>query len=467
MADPRSAGIRVPGSARADPGEPIVVDLAFGRPRIWEPDTGLRHPDRDVRYLLDNVDEMTVVLDGQRAHTRQAWQRVFAGLGLAASGDRARPMIVGHPSTWGHRRASSLADAGGRVPVELVPRAVLIARSHADLTVQRCAVVETTHIPQPPADPAHPRPAVWDVQIVRRRPEGWTVERSGVIDHDTKAKGTQTVSADRSDPVGESVVSVVDDTVEAVFVDGDDPAEVSSAIELIAAHAIAGRVVAVDRDLVVRHGRRTGGTADDAVPVTRDPATVAAATAGPRVAWRDRRVLVGAAAMAALVVIGATAVGVWQRDTAPAAASSDVALGRAAMTVPSDWRQTEQDTPSDTTDDPTTSRAVFVDADDGRRIIAVLTELRSGSTRESVATSLRNRIDQRGDAVVTEFSAATRYAGRDVISYREAPASGGAIRWYVVVDGGLQLSIGCQAGTAAEPVDAECAQAVRSIRVGQ
>ena len=133
--------------------------------------------------------------------------------------------------------------------------------------------------------------------------------------------------------------------------------------------------------------------------------------------------------------------------------------------MPGDWRQSEQRTPSGSADDPSTTRAVFVDPDDGRRIIAVLTEVRAGSTRESVAGSLRNRIEQRGDDVVTEFSAATRFGGRDVIGYRESPASGGAIRWYVVVDDGLQVSIGCQAGTAAESPDDECAAAVRSVRV--
>lgn len=430
-----------------NPGRGTVVDLAYGRPRIFEPATGIRDPGIDLRPLLDAVDQMTVVADGRRRHLRQAWQMAFADLGIAADPDR--PLIVGHPSTWGPRRASSLADVGGGRAGETLltslPRAVLIARSHADITVQRCAVVETTHIPEPPADPARPRPAAWDVQIVRRHPEGWLLERSGLIEQgDQEADG----------------LAIIDDAVEAVFVDGDDPVEVSAAIDLVAAHAIAGRVVPVDRDLVVRLGGRTGGAADDAVPVAGDPAEPAAGVS----TRRSRRVLAGAAAAAVLVVAGAFAVGWWQRDD-PAPAHSEVAVGSATLSVPGDWRQSGQDTPSDATDDPTTRRAVFVSEADGGRIIAVLTELRDGSTPQSVASSLRNRIGQRGDDVVTEFSADTQYAGRDVISYREAPASGSAIRWYVIVDDGLQVSIGCQAGTTAESVDDECARAVRSVRV--
>lgn len=93
---------------------PMVVDLAFGTPLAHDPEHGLRRVDRDVRPLLESVDQMSVVVDGRREHLRQVWRRVFAGLDLPAG----RPLVVGHPSTWGPRRASTLADLGdGRAPV--------------------------------------------------------------------------------------------------------------------------------------------------------------------------------------------------------------------------------------------------------------------------------------------------------------------------------------------------------------
>ncbi|MFZ2509654.1 MAG: type VII secretion-associated protein, partial [Gordonia sp. (in: high G+C Gram-positive bacteria)] len=74
-------------------------------------------------------------------------------------------------------------------------------------------------------------------------------------------------------------------------------------------------------------------------------------------------------------------------------------------------------------------------------------------------------ISQRGDDVVVEFSADAVYGGRQVISYREAPASGAAIAWYVLVDGTTQISVGCQAGTGPAPIDPPCQAAVTSISV--
>jgi len=53
-----------------------------------------------------------------------------------------------------------------------------------------------------------------------------------------------------------------------------------------------------------------------------------------------------------------------------------------------------------------------------------------------------------------------------VISYREAPASGPPVRWYILVDDAVQVSLGCQAGTGTADIDPPCRRAVASVRVG-
>ncbi|GAC70499.1 type VII secretion-associated protein [Gordonia soli] len=465
---------------------PVVVDLAYGSVRVDRPEGG--RASADVTELLDAIDSASVLVDGRLVMADRAWHRQLATLGVGRAGEHGPgdggaggggagdggagggggaggdlTTIVGHPTTWAARRVSVLARAVSGTDTELVPRAVLVARSHSDVVMQRCVVVETTHVPHLVADPGRPPLRHWDVTVVRRAANGWEIERASVIDPDDAL-------------VGQRIEETIDDDVEAVFVDGAEPGRVRDAIEAVTTYALAGRVVAVDRGLVRRYGWRTG--ADDPVDAVGAPAEQVADIGG----GRTRRPLVWAAAALALVVAAvAVVVGLMQRQGDDQPTDRTAQLGRVSLNVPADWRESGSPPPSGTASDgpgsprtdtgPTRAdeappeRTVFADRADGRRILVVQTELRDASTLASVATSLRNRIRQRGDDVVSEFSPSTRFMGREVISYREAPASGSGIRWYVLVDEGLQVSIGCQAGTAAEPVDTECAAAVASTAV--
>ncbi|GAA3726639.1 type VII secretion-associated protein [Gordonia hankookensis] len=426
---------------------PTVVDLAFGQVSV----SGGRSA--DVTDLLEAVDAPTVMVAGARRYGHQAWQAVLRDLHLPDMGpDGPLPMVVGYPSTWGRVRSSVLdrATAEFGAAITLVPRAVLIARSHSDGTMQRCAVVETTHFPGMPVDPARPREARWDVARLRRTSAGWEIEAVDVLEPE-------------SDGVAARTEAIVDDSVEAVFVDGSEPAEVARAIDVVATHALAGRVVAVDRDLIRRYGWRSGRPEGADPPIGQSERPAQDPTGPMR--GRTGRWIVAAGVAAVAVALVAGVVGFLQRGGEGPPAEQSVTLGRTDIDIPADWRRTELGRGPDAggTDGP--SRSVFADRADGRRMLVVQSEVRTDSTLASVATSLGNRIRQRGDDVVTEFSAVTRFMGREVISYREAPASGSAIRWYVLVEHGLQVSVGCQAGTTGESVEAECAHAVSSVRI--
>jgi type VII secretion-associated protein (TIGR03931 family) len=144
----------------------------------------------------------------------------------------------------------------------------------------------------------------------------------------------------------------------------------------------------------------------------------------------------------------------------PPAVDREAQLGRVSLTVPAAWRESAEPAA-----EGIVSRTTFASPGDDRRIIILQNTVRNTSTLASVAGSLRNRIGQRGDDVVQEFSASTRFAGREVISYREVPVSGGAIRWYLVVSAGLQVSVGCQDGSAGETIDEQCRVAVGSVQI--
>ncbi|GAB89836.1 type VII secretion-associated protein [Gordonia rhizosphera] len=425
------------------PQPPLVVDLAYGRVRLSDGRTA------DATELLNAVDAATVPAGGAAHPPQQAWQGLWRELRLPDPGpDGALPIVIGYPSTWGRNRLSELARSSADLaaPVSLVPRAVLIARSHCDVSMQRCAVIETTHVPAIVVDPARPPRMFWDVTLLRRSSAGWEVDRTDVLDPGV-------------DDVAARIEAIVDDSVEAVYVDGADPERVAQALDVVAAHAVAGRIVAVDRELIRRYGWRTEREQgnDWQMRVADAPESESAAGRRPRKRW-----IAVAGALALVVAVGAVVVGVLQHRGDDSPTEHTVVVGRVEVSVLGDWRRSDLDPRAEQGSD-TASRTVFADPDDGRRILVVQSEVRSDSTLESVATSLGNRIAQRGDEVVSEFSPSTRFAGREVIGYREAPASGSAIRWYVLVEDGLQVSIGCQAGATGESVDAECARAVSSV----
>ncbi|MEP9392309.1 type VII secretion-associated protein [Gordonia sp. VNQ95] len=439
---------------RAHPPAPVVsrratvIDLAYGQVVLGDAGAG-----PDVSALLNAIDADTIVVDGVAAPAPARWAAVFAAIAESVGWT---PLILTHPSTWGSVRTGVLRRAAAMVPtdIDVLPRAVQIARTHADVTVSRCAVVETTALPDHDDGRRSPR---WDVQRLRRIPTGWEIEASGIL----RAVGDATDSA--------AVQAVIDDGVEAVFVDGVTAAEVTRAVDTITEHTVAGRVVRVDRRLVTR----APSTAGSAGSAATDPAWAdAAAEAMPSTSRAGRRRWAwAAAAMAAVIVVAiAGLVGIVQTDESPPPTPLAVTVGRTSMLIPPAWHRDDPPAPgsapaSPATRSPSQSRTVFVAPDDGARLILVQSPIRAGSTPASVGVSMGNRIGQRGDDVVSEFSPSTRFAGRDVISYREAPASGAPIRWYVLVEHDLQVSIGCQAGTGGQSVDGPCVQAVESARI--
>jgi type VII secretion-associated protein (TIGR03931 family) len=69
-------------------------------------------------------------------------------------------------------------------------------------------------------------------------------------------------------------------------------------------------------------------------------------------------------------------------------------------------------------------------------------------------------------APLSGFDDDARYAGRSVVSYREAGGgTAGEVDWHVVLDGDAQLSVGCRHTPAgARVVGAACATVVASLR---
>jgi type VII secretion-associated protein (TIGR03931 family) len=76
----------------------------------------------------------------------------------------------------------------------------------------------------------------------------------------------------------------------------------------------------------------------------------------------------------------------------------------------------------------------------------------------------RHEVD--GGAELSDFTLATRVAGRNVIAYRQRrPGLGAQVDWYVLFDGDAQLSVGCQhTPSGVETVRSACAEVLGSLR---
>jgi type VII secretion-associated protein (TIGR03931 family) len=86
----------------------------------------------------------------------------------------------------------------------------------------------------------------------------------------------------------------------------------------------------------------------------------------------------------------------------------------------------------------------------------------AGETLNGTADRLKRAIDAEPPGVFVDFDPSGTSAGRPAVTYREVRA-GHQVRWTVLLDGPVRISIGCQSRPGDEDtVRDACEQAVRS-----
>ncbi|MFE3545509.1 type VII secretion-associated protein [Nocardia sp. NPDC059177] len=135
-------------------------------------------------------------------------------------------------------------------------------------------------------------------------------------------------------------------------------------------------------------------------------------------------------------------------------------VGRVIVDVPTGWHRSPAADP--------TVRADLVPDDGARRRITVIPKLvNAGAGYDEIAADLDAQIKKKPAGTVTEVRRDITFAGRPGLSYEERPADGSTVRWQVIVDRGVQVSVGCQyAENGWAGVQSACEQVVAGARVG-
>ncbi|MFD3507617.1 type VII secretion-associated protein [Nocardia sp. NPDC058666] len=133
-------------------------------------------------------------------------------------------------------------------------------------------------------------------------------------------------------------------------------------------------------------------------------------------------------------------------------------LGRVVIAVPSGWHSTTA----------TEARTDLAPDDATRQRITITQKpVNAGAGYDEVATDLAAQIAKKPAGTVTPVRRDVVFAGRPGLSYEERPGDGSTVRWQVLVEHGIQISIGCQYpenGWAG--VMSACEQVVGSVHLG-
>jgi type VII secretion-associated protein (TIGR03931 family) len=389
-------------------GPGVVRRLCCGTKAVADAESGA---------ALGAIDDPLAMVDGRPVAVDSLWRSMLRSLRCGDSDG----VIVVHPSWWPASRIGVIAAAAGG-SVVLQPRSWLLAR-------------------------AAPEEAVI-VEIAERL---------------VAVSGAERVAVPRRSqphPVAEDAAAVA---AVAVVIAGMSPAVVliDGPGTVAGAPALAASIAAAVRDT-----SREVLLVDDA----RLPrlARLAAATlpsepfepSEPRVPSR-RRVLAGLGAAGAVVVAAlclSLPAPVNHHDMPPAAGAPSTFLveGRVALTVPANWATQR------VVAGPGSARVQVTSPADPEVALHVTQSPVAGETLPRAAERLKQAIDAEPAGVFVDFDPSGSSAGRPAVTYREVRAAH-HVRWSVLLDGAVRISVGCQSRPGGEDAVREvCDRAVRS-----
>jgi type VII secretion-associated protein (TIGR03931 family) len=243
----------------------------------------------------------------------------------------------------------------------------------------------------------------------------------------------------------------------------DAPNTVAGAPALAA--LIAGAVRDTGRVVLEIGDARLPGLAQSALSVPDEPSGPRV-TAGARgVRSRGRMIrggVAGAAVVATALPLAISAVAPADRHVVSPPAAVQTARttflveGRVALTVPADWPAQRVVT------GPGSARVQVTSPSDPEVALHVTQSPVAGETLGGAAERLKRAIDAEPAGVFVDFNPSGVSVARPAVTYREVRATH-HVRWTVLLDGPVRISVGCQSRTGdEEAIRDACEQAVRS-----
>ena len=380
-----------------------------------------------VAAALDGIDDAVTLLDERPVAVASVWRRVMK----AVLGRHRESVVIVYPSWWSASRIAVVTDAAGAVANDVVPQSRSGLLGQAPVSSTRvAAIVEIA--PQ----------LVMTTDGDSRRA---ILQRHGE-------------PASVADAVAREVRRMTRGMAATVAIDA--PTGVGGAVPLAAMIADRLRATETGLQVVVVDDARllqlaTAGTADD-----ERAAPEPAADTGRARCWRGNRMLVAAAAVLATVVLAA---GMRGPDVANVPSTAEMPMtflleGRVTVQVPAQWTRER------VTSGPGSARVQVVSPSDPDTALHVTQSWVPAETLDHTAQTLRHAVDAQPAGLFVDFNPSDRSAGRPAVTYREVRA-GHQIKWTVLVDGSVRISVGCQSAPGRDDsVRYVCEQAVKSAR---
>ncbi|MFC9966064.1 type VII secretion-associated protein [Nocardia ignorata] len=142
----------------------------------------------------------------------------------------------------------------------------------------------------------------------------------------------------------------------------------------------------------------------------------------------------------------------------PATPSLDHVMGRVSFGIPANWQLAGASTPERAVLTPKSAAAA--------RITVTYNTVADLAGYDEVLRDITSRIERAQPGRFTTPERDVVFAGRRGIGYQELPGDGSVVRWYVLLDHGIQTNVGCQHGTEGwGTVGSACEDVMRSVAI--